>query len=101
VTPRPRMIGYNRTVKLRWLDETLDLLLGGESEAAISDTLRQRLGDQLSVGSLAVRGSREKTITLLLKTWVRVPNRIEVFVMTPSESWGMFVALNAFLSTGG
>jgi hypothetical protein len=71
------MIGYNRTVKLRWLDETVDLLLGGESEAAISDTLRQRLGDQLSVGSQAVRGSREKTITLLLKTWVRVPSRIE------------------------
>ena len=77
MTPRPRMIGYNRTVKLRWLDETIDLLLGGESEAAISDTLRQRLGDQLSVGSQALRGSREKTITLLLKTWVRVPSRIE------------------------
>jgi hypothetical protein len=71
------MIGYNRTVKLRWLDETVDLLLAGESEAAISDTLRQRLGDQLSVGSHALRGSREKTITLLLKTWVRVPSRIE------------------------
>lgn len=71
------MIGYNRTVKLRWLDETIELLLAGESEAAISDTLRQRLGNQLSVGSQAVRGSREKTITLLLKTWVRVPRRIE------------------------
>jgi len=71
------MIGYNRTVKLRWLDETVDLVLAGESEAAISDTLRQRLGDQLSVGSQAVRGSREKTITLLLKTWVRVPSRVE------------------------
>jgi hypothetical protein len=77
VTPRPRMIDYNRTVKLRWLDETVDLLLGGECEAAISDTLRQRLGDQLSVGSQALRGSRETTITLLLKTWVRVPTRIE------------------------
>lgn len=76
MSPRPRMIGYNRTVKLRWLDETVDLLLAGESEAAISDTLRQRLGDQLSVGSQALRGSREKTITLLLKTWVRVPSRI-------------------------
>jgi len=77
VTPRSRMIGYNRTVKLRWLDETVDLLLAGESEAAIVDTLRQRLEDQLSIGSQAVRGSREKTITLLLKTWLRVPSRIE------------------------
>jgi hypothetical protein len=77
VTTRPRMIGYNRTVKLRWLDETVDLFLARQSEAAISEALRQRLEDQLSVGSQAVRGSREKTITLLLKTWVRVPSRVE------------------------
>ena len=77
MTTRPRMISNNRTVKLRWLDETVDLFLARQSEAAISEALRQRLEDQLSVGSQAVRGSREKTITLLLKTWVRVPSRVE------------------------
>ena len=70
---RPRMIGYNRTVKLRWLDETLDLFLAGMSDADIYEALRARLKDELSVGSTAQRGSREKTITLLMKTWVRVP----------------------------
>jgi len=70
---RPRVIGYNRTVKLRWLDETLDLFLAGMSDADIHDALSERLKDELSVGSTAKRGSREKTITLLLKTWVRVP----------------------------
>jgi hypothetical protein len=70
---RPRMIGYNRTVKLRWLDETLDLFLAGMSDADIYEALRERLKDELSVGSTAQRGSREKTITLLMKTWVRVP----------------------------
>src|SRR5271157_251411 len=70
------MIGYNRTVKLRWLDETADLFLARQSEAEISSALRQTLHDQLSVGSNAERGSREKTITLLLKTWVRVPGRL-------------------------
>lgn len=73
------MIGYNRTVKLRWLDETLDLFMAGQSEAEIFQSLRERLQDQLSVGSSAKRGSREKTITLLLKTWVRVPSRIAGF----------------------
>jgi hypothetical protein len=67
------MIGYNRTVKLRWLDETVDLFLAGMSEADIYEALRDRLKDELSVGSTAPRGSREKTITILMKTWVRVP----------------------------
>ena len=70
---RPRMIGYNRTVKLRWLDEALDLFLSGMSDADIYEALRERLKDELSVGSTAQRGSREKTITLLMKTWIRVP----------------------------
>src|SRR5207248_10518415 len=62
-----------RTVKLNWLDETLDLFLAGMSDADIYEALRERLKDELSVGSTAQRGSREKTITLLMKTWVRVP----------------------------
>ena len=53
-----RPIGYNRTVKLRWLDETVDLLLTGQSEAQIREILRDRLQDQLSIGSDAERGSR-------------------------------------------
>lgn len=73
---RPRMIGYNRTVKLRWLDETLDMFLAGMSDADIYEALRERLKDNLSVGSTAQRGSREKTITLLMRTWVRVPPRL-------------------------
>jgi hypothetical protein len=70
---RQRMIGYNRTVKLRWLDETVDMFLAGMSDADICEALRDHLKDELSVGSMAPRGSREKTITLLMKTWVRVP----------------------------
>jgi hypothetical protein len=70
------MIGYNRTVKLRWLDETVDLFLAGMSDADIYEALRERLKDELSVGSTAPRGSREKTITILMKTWVRVPPQL-------------------------
>lgn len=73
MSSRQGMIGYNRTVKLRWLDETVDLYLAGLSDAEICEALRERLKEELSVGSTAERGSREKTITLLLKTWVRVP----------------------------
>lgn len=73
MSDRRRMIGYNRTVRLRWLDETVDLFLADMPDADICEALRDRLKDELSVGSTAPRGSREKTITILMKTWVRVP----------------------------
>jgi len=76
---RQLMIGFNRTVKLSWLDQTVDLFLAGQTEAEISAILSDSLKDQLSVGSSAKRGSREKTITLLLKTWVRVPAHLQEF----------------------
>ena len=73
---RQQMIGYNRTVKLKWLDETLDLYLAGVRDEDIYLSLRDRLKDEMSVGREPKRGSREKTITLLLKTWVRVPKAL-------------------------
>ncbi len=109
---RPRdkgMIGYNRTVKLEWLNETLDLFLAGKPDADIYEALRERLKDELSVGSAAQRGSREKTITLLMKTWVRVPPPLRalrqdgihlVKGMRRSERlplhWGMTMAVYPF-----
>ncbi len=74
MSERERMIGYNRTVKLAWLDETVDLIQSGLADAEVYAALSDRLKEELSVGSTAKRGSREKTITLLLKTWVRVPS---------------------------
>ena len=70
-------IGYNRTVKLAWLETVVGLLIAGKSDKQIYESLLEMLKDQLSPGSDAIRGSREKTITLLLKTWVRVPQGID------------------------
>ena len=44
---RQHKIGYNRTVKLQWLDETLDLYLGGRSDAEIYEILSERLKNEL------------------------------------------------------
>jgi hypothetical protein len=73
------MIGYNRTVRLRWLDQVVDLILTGKDDEQIHHSLSDMLRDQLSVSSTAKRGSREKTITLLVKTWLRVPARLVAF----------------------
>lgn len=106
---RKTIIGYNRTVRLSWLEYTAEQVASGCSEAEIVAGLRNLLMDQLSLGSKAKRGSREKTITLLLKTWVRVPSSlrefrdrgIDMFKSYGSEEhlalhWGMSMAAYPF-----
>ena len=106
---RKTIIGYNRTVRLSWLEYTAERVASGCSEAEIVAGLRNLLMDQLSLGSKAKRGSREKTITLLLKTWVRVPSSlrefrdrgIDMFKSYGSEEhlalhWGMSMAAYPF-----
>lgn len=112
MTRHDAMIGYNRTVRVRWLDETVDFFLVGQNATEIVETLRERLQDKLSIGSSAERGSREKTITILLKTWVRVPPRvrdlrddaIELLHYIPRTDrlplhWGMTMAVYPFWRT--
>ena len=65
-------IGFSQRIKLEWMVETARLVAGGKADAEIAAALRDMLQDQLSVGQNPERGNREKAITILLKTWVRV-----------------------------
>ena len=71
------MIGFNRRVDLEWLGYTVRLLAGGHDKKRIHEELSEFLSTKLSISSSAKRGSREKTITLLLKTWVHVRAEIK------------------------
>ena len=93
MTDRKVLIGYNRTVRLAWLDCAADMVAAKRSEKDIVDALRNVLKDELSVGSEAKRGSREKTITILLKTWSRVPPSLKDFRDRGIDLWAR--------STGG
>jgi hypothetical protein len=64
-------IGYNRDVKMSWLDLVAELVSNGSQPNEIHSVLDDLLKDKLSVNSTAKRSSREKTITILLKTWAR------------------------------
>ncbi len=64
-------IGYNRDVKMSWLDLVAELVSKGSQPKEIHSVLDDLLKDKLSVNSTAKRSSREKTITILLKTWAR------------------------------
>lgn len=76
---RSSMIGYNRRVELPWIEHTARMVCAGYTRDEIYESLVNMLKDELSAGSRAKRGSREKTITLLLKTWVTVPKTLEPF----------------------
>ena len=75
-TNRNQQIGYNRQVRLEWMDYTAMLVASGETSQNIKVLLEDYLKDQLSVGSDAVRGSRGKAISILLSIWVTVPGHL-------------------------
>jgi hypothetical protein len=72
-------IGFNRRIKLEWLAETARMAANGLSDGEIIAALRITLQDQMSIGRNPERGSREKAITILMKTWVRVPKELRPF----------------------
>jgi hypothetical protein len=73
---RNDQIGYSRQVHLEWLDFTASLVASGQPTQKIKASLEDYLQDQLSVGSNAVRGSRGKTISILLSIWVTPPKQL-------------------------
>lgn len=70
-------IGFSQRIKLEWLEMTAELCLTGNTGEEIRNVLRDMLRDKLSVGRDPKRGSREKVISILLRTWVSVPKGIE------------------------
>jgi hypothetical protein len=76
---RKMQIGFTQRLQLKWLDRTAGLLSAGSPCAQIKAALSDLLKDQLSVNGTAERGSREKAVTILLKTWVTVPRHLQPF----------------------
>jgi len=74
---RGTQIGFSQRIRLEWLDQIATLVLAGNDKAGITDSLQEMLKDKVSVGGQAVRGNREKAITILMKTWLTVPRRLE------------------------
>lgn len=69
-------IGFSQRVRLEWLDYTAGLVLAGKSPSEINTALQTYLQDKLSVGGSAVRGNREKVITILMRIWVIPPDSL-------------------------
>ena len=74
---RGTQIGFSQRIRLEWFERTANLLLAGNGRALINDSLQHLLRDRVSIGGEAARGSKEKVITILLKTWITVPPELE------------------------
>ncbi len=74
---RKEQIGFSQRIRLEWFEQTANLILAGSDKATINDSLQDMLQDKVSIGGKAVRGNREKVITILLKTWLTVPPELK------------------------
>ncbi|MEW6458640.1 MAG: hypothetical protein AB1441_06175 [Bacillota bacterium] len=72
-------VGFSQRVRLEWLEQAANLVLAGNDKSAINNALQELLKDKVSVGGPAVRGNREKIITILMKVWFNVPRELEMF----------------------
>lgn len=70
-----RIVGFDRELKLKWLDTTADLVLAGLTEKEILAKLKDILKGELP--DSCTRGAKEKTITVLLRIWVKVPDIVK------------------------
>jgi len=108
-TQRLNQIGLDRLVRFEWLEKTAQLVLAGNSEGDIKSILQSDLADAFPGSNPAVRGSLDKTVTILMRTWVRPPadlaflhqDALELLSWLPRElhlaiHWGMLMAVYPF-----
>lgn len=101
--------GFNRRVELPWFERAAQLVLTGASRSEIEDDLNGYLQDRLAVGADTPRNARDKTITILVRTWVSPPTALMPLrddglrllqSLPPSEHlavhWGMAMAVYPF-----
>lgn len=71
-----RVIGFDRELKIEWLDAVASRVTAGDSPRQARNWLDSHLGDLL--GGDGRSGHRGKTVTVLSRIWANVP---------PSRSW--------------
>ena len=65
-------IGFDRKIRLSWLDATAEWVAQGKSAAEIRGKL-----DLLLEGEVTGEAARKKTKSVLLRTWLLVPDHLQ------------------------
>ena len=66
-------IGVDRLIRLAWLQTTARLVMAGDDEDTIKGYLLEHLIGEFPSSNPTVRGSIDKTVTILMRVWVRPP----------------------------
>ena len=106
---RHSQIGVDRLIHLSWLERTAAFVLAGNDDAAIKAILQTDLKDSFRSDNANVRGSIDKSITILLRVWSRTPADLtplrdvglELLQRLPQGQhiavhWGMMMAVYPF-----
>ena len=106
---RYNQIGLDRLVRLKWLERTAYLFLAGNEAPAVKTALQEDLQGAFRSNNTKIRGSLDKTITILMKIWVRPPRDLyllqreglKLLSHMPREDhiavhWGMAMAVYPF-----
>jgi len=106
---RLSQIGIDRLVRLAWLEKTSSLVLAGNEARDIKTILQDDLQGSFRSVRTDVRGSLDKTITILMKVWLIAPVELESLRVDGLEllkhfprsdhlaiHWGMVMAVYPF-----
>ena len=77
IDKRFTQVGLDRIVRLVWLERVSSLVLAGNEAEDIKAILQQDLKGAFRSSRTDVRGSIDKTITILTKVWVKVPSGLD------------------------
>ena len=111
---RFQQIGFNRRIRLEWVEYTANLALAENDKKSIKSILMDYLSSEFPNSNKKVRGTISKTITILMKTWINVPEELEPFKdaglsllrETHHDNhilihWGMLTAVYPFWAIAG
>lgn len=109
---RHQQVGLDRLVRIDWLERTASLVLAGTDDRVIKSTLQEDLGGSFRSSTADVRGSLNKTITILQRVWGNPPSEIaplhadglKLLARFPAREhtpihWGMLMAAYPFWSS--
>ncbi len=112
MSERLKQIGLDRLVRIAWLEKTSTLILAANDTKTIKSILQDELAGAFRSANKDVRGSLDKTITILLKVWHQPPkdlkslrnNGLELLkrISSPESKvihWGMVSAVYPFWSS--
>ncbi len=104
-------IGLDRILRLTWLEKTASLALAGNEAGDIKKILQDDLQASFRSGRTDVRGSLDKTITILMRVWLTPPSELTLLRCDglellkklpqhdhPAIHWGMIMAAYPFWS---